>query len=212
MKHMPLFLIAMAAAPGAAHAQDAPKVGLTMGYPGSIGVLWRVADRVAVRPEITLSRSTGEARGSDLAGVAPSSTDESTGVGAGISALFYVRRSDALRAYVSPRFAYTRASTSASTGGSTVVALSTSNSTFQSYLTSGSFGAQYALGRRFGVFGEVGVSYSRTSTAVSSTFTTGLTTFVNGVVTQSTRAQTISSSGHSSTIAARSGVGVIIFF
>src|SRR2546430_13392771 len=150
--------------------------------------------------------------GRDLGGVATLSTDESTGVGAGISAVFYMGRWDALLTYVSPRFAYSRASTSASTSGSTLIGQSTSNSTFSSYLTSGAFGAQYALGRRFGLFGEVGVSYSRTSTALSSTFTTGLTTFVNGVVTQSTRAQTISSSSHSSTIATRSGAGVIIFF
>src|SRR5438477_13164983 len=108
MKRIVVLVITIAAASSVSRAQDAPKVGLTMGYPSSVGVLWRVADRVALRPEITLSRTTGESMGSDLAGVAPLSTDESTGVGAGISALFYVGRWDALRTYVSPRFAYSR--------------------------------------------------------------------------------------------------------
>jgi hypothetical protein len=190
-----------------ARAQDA-KVGLTMGYPSSVGVIWQVADRVAVRPEITFARTTGDSNANDLLGPSPLSTSDSTGVGTGISALFYVHRWDALRTYISPRFSYVRTSTSASTSGNT----STSEATTSAYLTSASFGAQYALGRHFGLFGEVGLGYTATSTALSSTLTIGITTSVNGVITQSGRVQTIQSSSHSNGLSTRSGAGVIFFF
>ena len=60
-------------------AQDAGKVGLTMGYPSSVGVIWNVAGRVALRPEITLSRMSGDSSTNDLLGAAPVSTNDSTG-------------------------------------------------------------------------------------------------------------------------------------
>jgi hypothetical protein len=201
-------MVVIAGAPGIARAQDQRKVGLTMGYPSSIGVIWQVADRVALRPEIAVSRSTGDSSTNDLLGATPVSSDESTGVGAGIAALFYVHRWEGLRTYISPRFSYARTSTAASTAGNT----STSEATTSSYLTSGSFGAQYSLGRHFGLFGEVGLAYASTRTALTATLTTGVTSIVNGVVTQSTRQQMIQSSSHSNSIATRSGVGVIFFF
>lgn len=203
-----LFLFVVIGVPGIARAQDEGKVGLTMGYPSSIGVIWQAADRVALRPEITLSRSTGDSSTNDLLGASPVSTNDSTGVGAGVSALFYLHRWEGLRTYVSPRFSYARTSTSASTTSAT----STSESTVSSYLTSGSFGAQYSLGRHFGLFGEIGLGYTATSTALTSTLTTSFTSVVNGVVTQSTRTQAVQSSSHANTLATRSGVGVIFFF
>ena len=45
-------LILLVCGMGSANAQDNPRVGLTMGYPTSIGVLWHVTDRIAIRPEI----------------------------------------------------------------------------------------------------------------------------------------------------------------
>ena len=201
-------LMSVVVAPGVARAQDEGKVGLTMGYPSSVGVVWKVAEGVALRPEITLSRSTGDSSTDDLLGAVPVSTNDSTGVGAGISALFYIHRWEGLRTYVSPRFSYSRISTSASTSGST----STTESTTSSYLTSGSFGAQYSLGRHFGLFGEVGLGYTATSTALTSTLTTGFTSVVNGVVTQSSRVQAVQSSSHANAFSTRSGAGVIFFF
>jgi hypothetical protein len=203
-----LALVTIAGTPGAARAQDRARVGLTMGYPSSVGVVWQVSDRVALRPELTLSRSTGDSSTNDLAGAVPVSTNDSTGVGAGASALFYLHRWEGLRTYVSPRFSYARTSTSASTAGTT----STAESTVSSYLTSGSFGAQYSLGRHFGLFGEIGLGYSATSTALTSTLTTGVTSVVNGVLTSSTRTQAVQSSSHANTLATRSGVGVIFYF
>jgi hypothetical protein len=209
MKRVLVFLAAISAAGATfAHAQDQPRVGVTMGYPASVGVLWNVSERVALRPEITLSRSTGDSTGADIAGTAPISTSDSTGIGAGISGLIYVRRWDALRAYVSPRFSYARTSTSASTLSNT----SSSESKASSWQTSGSFGAQYSLGRHFGVFGEIGLGYATSTTTSTSTLTTGLTTFINGVATTSSRVQLVTSSSHANTLSTRSGAGVIFYF
>ena len=38
-----------------AGAQDQGKIGITMAYPASVGMLWRVSDKVAVRPELSTS-------------------------------------------------------------------------------------------------------------------------------------------------------------
>ena len=80
------------------NAQEAGQAGITMGYPGSIGILWHVSDSVAVRPEISFSTSSSDNEfGADT-----------TNVSGGASALFYVAKWDRVRAYVSPRFAYGR--------------------------------------------------------------------------------------------------------
>lgn len=123
-----LALMTVVAAPRVAQAQDQARIGLTMGYPSSVGVIWQVSDRIALRPEITLSRSTGDSSTDDLLGAVPVSTNDSTGVGAGVSALFYIHRWECLRTYVSPRFSYARTSTSASTSGTTSTADSTVSS------------------------------------------------------------------------------------
>jgi hypothetical protein len=204
----PALIVAIVGAACAARAQDAGKVGLTMGYPSSVGVIWNVSDRVAVRPEIGLSRMTGDATGFDVAGPAPISTNDSTGVGVGISGLIYVGRWDALRAYVSPRFSYARNSASAGTSSST----SFSESLSSSYLTSGSFGAQYSLGRRFGLFGEIGLGYTTTTSSSTSTLTTGSVSIVNGIPTTATTTRLVTSSSHANSLATRSGVGVIFYF
>jgi hypothetical protein len=200
-------------APAVVHAQDDPKVGVTMGYPGAIGVQWQVSDAFALRPEITFSRTTGDSTGSDLLGANPPVTTEDTNaVGAALSALVYVGRKDALRPYISPRIAYSRSAASASTNTNTIPGPSTSDSTISSYSAAGSFGAQYALGRRFSVFGELGASYTRTTTLTTSTFTTTSTTIVNGAITQTIRAQNVQASAHANVVTTRTAVGVIVYF
>jgi hypothetical protein len=82
------------------------------------------------------------------------STITGTAVGIGVSALLYVTKPDGLGLYVSPRYTYSHLSTTSSASR----AASTTTST---HGVSGSLGAQYAMGRRFGVFGEVGLMYTR---------------------------------------------------
>src|SRR5581483_1699657 len=160
----------------AAAAQDAGQVGLTMGYPASIGVIWHVSDRVAVRPEISLQQIASMSTSVTTVTNTTQTTTDQWAVGVGASALFYVHRWDALRTYVSPRFVYTRNAstnvgslTAAATSSAIIVFPNTSPQTTeftqQSYFVSGSFGAQYAVGAHFGVFGEVGFGYSHNTTA-----------------------------------------------
>ncbi|HXD75760.1 MAG TPA: hypothetical protein VN628_18565 [Vicinamibacterales bacterium] len=216
MKTIGLLLASMLFVPAAARAQDAPKVGLTMGYPSSVGVLWQMGDRVAVRPEIGLSHASGDTSGVDITIPTPLSTDSTNTISTGLSALFYVGPKDlaaggsakpgALRMYVSPRFAYGRMTTSAASG------TSTADTTLSTYQVTGSFGAQYTLGRHFGVFGELGAGYTRTNTDISSVVTITTSSISNGVVTQVIRTQGVTSGSHSNLIGTRSGVGAIFFF
>ena len=179
----------------AAWAQETPKVGIAMGYPAAIGIVWQVTDDIALRPEVTLTRSSGE---SLLTSVSVSNgtttttssliTSDNWQAGFGLSALFYTSKHDALRTYVSPRWAYARLGGSSNTG-------TTVDTTGNSQFVSGSFGAQYAVGPRFSVFGEVGLAYSRpVSTPVVSPANTPLQNTI------------------SRTFGARSGAGVVLYF
>src|SRR5689334_16051836 len=75
-----------------AWAKDQPKVGLTMGYPSAIGVLWQAAERVALRPEFTATRGSSEGLTTDpIVGTSGTSTpSDNWQVGVGLSALFYL--------------------------------------------------------------------------------------------------------------------------
>lgn len=154
-----------------AGAQDSPRVGLTMGYPASIGVLWHVSDRVALRPEFsfTLTDSSSESLINDEANF--------WSLGTGVSVLFYSSLTDNLRTYVAPRFSYSRTS-----GNS-----SNTDSTTDIYTFAGMFGAQYSLSRRFAAFGEVGLSYARqngTSTTTIGPVTTQIRNRANAFGTR----------------------------
>jgi hypothetical protein len=157
-----LFAFAVLLGPAAsrAAAQDRADVGITMGYPASVGLIWHATDRIAVRPELSFER-----RDTDDVGAASASTNTWL-LGLGVSGLFYLRDWDQLHAYVSPRYSYHRASTSTVLSGisNQEIELRTTTHTFAGY-----FGAQYELGDHFGVFGEVGFAYS-TASGSSSTF------------------------------------------
>jgi hypothetical protein len=163
-----------------ASAQDASRVGITMGYPASIGLLWHVSDRVALRPEFsfTLSDSSSES--------IVNAESNFWSLGTGVSMLFYSPLTDNLRAFIAPRFSYTR------TSGDTDV----TESTTDIYSVAGMFGAQYSLARRFGVFGEVGFSYAHQT----------------GMITSKLAQIPVSTSSHGDTIGTRTGVGVVLYF
>ncbi len=185
-----------------AAADDHPALGVTMGYPASIGVIWNVSDRIALRPEISLQQvsTTSTSVITTVFGVGTSVTTLTTttqsvndqwNTGYGASALFYLKRWDALRTYVSPRFVYSRSSSSSTNSTAPGGTSTTTEFTSNSYLFSGSFGAEYSLARRFGVYGEVGFGYSHQNT-------------------ENTFAAAGSNTGH--TVATRSGVGAIFYF
>jgi hypothetical protein len=195
MRIRPIALLTMMLALGAVttSAQDQQqRVGLTMGYPASVGIIWHVTDKVAVRPDLSFLHTSNELAAPISAFAATTSSDVTT-VSIGVSGLFYVGKWDALRAYLSPRFAYSRLSGSnsvtSSIGVGDVLPAIDVSSTVSNYLVSGSFGAQYSLGRRFGVFGEVGYGYTRASDDTRALSTT-----------------------RSTTTGTRTGVGVIFYF
>jgi hypothetical protein len=152
MRVLAMGLLVLCGVPGLAAAQDQHKVGLTMGYPSSAGILWHVSRRVAVRPEVSFTTTSNEFTSAFDA----VSTTTATSVGVGISGIFYLTTADKLRTYVSPRFTYARLTTDTTTRGSN----NSSDGTGNNYSAAGSFGAQYAVGDRFTIFGEVGLGYS----------------------------------------------------
>jgi hypothetical protein len=206
-----LSIAALCLSSTAAQAQDEPKLGLTMGYPSAIGVLWQPTDRVAIRPEITATRGSSQGLSTDpILGTAGTSTPtDNWQVGVGLSGLFYLTKDRGLRTYLTPRFAYSKTSVSNSVAGSVV----SSSSDGWSYTTSGSFGAQYSFARHFGVFGEVGVTYTSATTRVSTveSITSVVGIGLGGVVT-SVSSMTFRSEVHAHSISTRSGAGVIFYF
>jgi hypothetical protein len=176
-----------------AAAQD-EKVGLTMGYPTAVGILWQVSESVAVRPEFSWTRLSV-----DNQGTFAQSTTDSSGVGFAISALVRLRQWGAVRSYVAPRFevAHTTFETvlespSFFPPGFVSRVLET---TATSYEGGGSIGVQASPAPHFGVFGEVGLMFGRTTTTEDAS------------ALQSERNTTRGNS-----VGIRSAVGVILFF
>lgn len=173
---------------GRAGAQEGGQVGVAMGYPASVGVTWHASDRIAIRPEVNVSFSSGDSAASTGSVV---TTSSATTVGVGVSGLFYVAGKDELQMYISPRFTYGRnsSSTESAPGGSR------SENTSDNYSLAGSFGAQYALGKRFAVFGEVGVVYAWQTSSFSST-----------------AANVIGNESTGRSVSTRTAAGVIVYF
>ncbi len=124
-----------------AQAQEAGQVGMTFGYPASIGLVWQLSDHLAIRPDVSVS------------GGSQQSGQKSTTIGTDISGLVFIHTWDNVRAYVGPTLSYSRNTDSN-------LSLSGASSTNSSYSGAGFFGTQYALSHRFSVFGEVGFSYT----------------------------------------------------
>jgi hypothetical protein len=164
-----------------ASAQEKGKTGIAMGYPASVGFVAHVTERFAIRPELNVTFGTTET--DSLFG---GNAFESSTVGVGFTALFYLRSTDKLRPYISPRYGFSRTKSSSDSP------LSLTESTATSHTVAGFFGAQYSLHDRFSVFGDVGVSHSFDSREVG---------VGSGDVRSENRVTGI-----------RSGVGVIFYF
>jgi hypothetical protein len=200
------FVIAFASI---ASAQDEGRIGVTMGYPSAVGILWRATDRIALRPEFTWTMSSVESSSTDpIIGSSTTSTPSSSWqTGFGLAALFYVSRVNGFGAYLTPRLAYSRMSTTTNISGTPVA----SSADGWAWTTSGAFGADYRLARHFGLFGEIGVSYSA-STFTSSTVETITSGGFLGPGSLVTRTITLRSDSHTHSFGTRSGVGVIFLF
>jgi hypothetical protein len=182
-------------------AQDAGQIGVTLGYPSAVGVIWHVTDNVAVRPEISFSTGSTESPTSSLSGLsADLGGTSSTTVTAGVSGLFYFGEWDKLRAYVSPRYTYSRLT---SDSGSTF----STDARNSAYAVTGSFGAHYQPHRRFAVFGETGFGYTRTRTTLTSVLLLPVIPVGPTVPAPVTRSEINSHSW-----ATRTSAGVIFYF
>ena len=184
VRHLVFALALLGSIPSSAVAQDQRTVGVTMGYPASIGVLWHVSPRVAIRPEFSFTFTSNEF----TSALDTLTTSDVSAVGVGASGLFYLSDVNKLRTYVSPRFTYARTTSSTEANGVSFG----SEGSGKSYSAGGAFGAQYALGDRFSVFGEVGVGYARQKTS------SDIQTFQNSTV--------------SHTWSSRTGIGVVLYF
>ena len=96
-----------------------------MGYPASVGVVWHVADRVAVRPEISLSQTSTTLTstttltvpfGGPIQTIVTQSTSDATTVGAGVSGLFFLWKREGLGTYLTPRYSYGRLTSTSASG------------------------------------------------------------------------------------------------
>jgi opacity protein-like surface antigen len=184
MQRVPLVVVLLLFSIPAA-AQEPGKVGVAMGFPGSIGIIWHLTDTVAVRPDFSFARTSSESESSTL-------KSHSWNLGTGVSALFYVGKlRENVRTYVSPRFAYSRTHT----GSEPREVVLNSGTNGNSYQYAGSFGVQYAPSSGFSVYGEAGIAYVRSD----STFTS---TVISGVVTGKST---------NSTFGTCAGVGVVLY-
>jgi hypothetical protein len=143
-------LLLAGAAP--ARAQSANQIGLVITAPAAIGFDWEISEHAAIRPDLVFSKTMS------------AQTGDSWGVGAGLSAPFYVMRWAALRMYLSPRFTHSLNRSSGFSVTTTGV--------------SGSVGGMYALAPRFSVFAETGAGYTHQRTAFEQQVNT-VNTFAN---------------------------------
>jgi hypothetical protein len=189
-------------------AQDAGQVGVLLGFPSEVGVIWHVTDNIAVRPEISFSTGSTEnpaiSSGLSLPGLSDDLSGEtsSTTVATGVSALFYFGTWDKLRAYVSPRYTYAH-STFESGSGSTL----NFDTRSSAHAVTGSFGAHYQLHQRFAVFGETGFGYNRSRTTSTSSL---LVPVITGPNLPSRVSQSSETNSHN--WATRTSAGVIFYF
>lgn len=161
----------------AAFAQERGRVGLSTGYPPNIGVLWHITERVAIRPGVSFRHTSLDPSGNSFSlsgsgsSITSTSSSESTVAGVRVDALFTLGTWDNVRAYVAPGYEYGRTSSRTVTTTVSTGPFAPPNSRTETreihghdHEAIGTFGARYVPHPRFGVFGEVGVSYSKSQT------------------------------------------------
>ena len=134
-----------------------------MSVPASIAVLWQPSAAIGIRPEFTFDLFDAESTSTSRLGTSRFANDTRQ-VGVGISALFRIYREESLSVYVSPRYVYRRGHTDVIQDVPVDVFTNGSDREIRGYSLTGSLGARYGLGARFGVFGELGIDYRREDT------------------------------------------------
>jgi len=132
------------------------RVGLT--FP-TTGIIWHLSDNIALLPNVGFTYNWA---GYD----SNSSTSTGKGLSAGVSLRFYTREWNGVRFYLSPKYAFNR-----STSNSEIVvptASQRSSSSLNSHAIAGAWGLQYPISGRVSIFGDIGVSFSRSGNSSSS--------------------------------------------
>jgi hypothetical protein len=145
---------------GTAQAQEPGKIGITMAYPASVGVIWDASKAIAIRPMITFG-------GTSSNGSALTSQSSSWNIGVNLSALLYMKKYDNVRTYVSPSYRYSHSSSSL-TPSTTIGGVSNIDASVNSNGAGGTFGAEYAPGSRVRIYGEVGFGFTHMTSSSSS--------------------------------------------
>jgi hypothetical protein len=179
-------------------AQESGQVGLSIGYPASLGVLWHPSERFGIRADTTFVFSSSETQAPLVLGGELDREMDTTGFGFGLSGLLYLGRTDNVSTYVSPRFVYSKTTTDIEgpellilvPPGYPVPTLDYRVET-SGYSVAGSMGIQYSPNRRFSVFGELGLDYTSSESSSSSPTSTELEVSSFGL---------------------RSGVGIVWYF
>lgn len=189
MLHMKRLCLIVAAASAAfalsaptAHAQTERRFGFVIAYPASVGLEWQAADRLAVRFDGTYRHSSVESSSTPTPFPIPGlpsvirvpvfeirSSTSNTGAELGVSMLFDLHRSDALRLYVAPRIAVLISKTEIETtitgltpADLAALTVPANRDTTSNTPTGGvAVGASHNLSPRLRIFGEAGVNYSR---------------------------------------------------
>jgi hypothetical protein len=149
-------------------AQDERRVGLVMGVPVQVGILWHATERVAVRPDVSFSWSSSDLAAASSDYVDYSSSTSLSRLSLGLALLYYVGDDEGVRTYLAPRYRASRVSTSSEStlvipGIPDVLPGSDRRLTQVSHSGGVSFGASYAPGDRLAVFGEAGLEFATSS-------------------------------------------------
>ncbi len=192
------------------------KVGLVIGLPLDVGVLWQTSERVALRADVGFgfntyesSNESGLSLGSGVLSTITTTSSSSTTT-IGLSALFTIRNDDNLRLYIAPRGAIELAHHSFETEivpplpaelSRLGLAGEVSDSS-EGYEFDAMFGGQYRLRDRLALFGETGLAYRR---SVFPSLTTTLS--IGSVSTTRSRPD-----NRTTNVALRSSVGLVLFF
>jgi hypothetical protein len=165
--------------PVSAFAQEAGKMGIMLSTPATVGLFFQVTERVAVRPEFGFSTTS-----SDNNVVTGSTTLSNYTITPGVSVNYYIGKFEALRTYVSGRYAFQRNKSTV-----TPPPPATPNESWtNSQLLSGALGADYLIHGRFSVFAELGLALTHSSshapavTVVPTSNSWGLRSVVGGVL------------------------------
>lgn len=177
---------------GSAFAQESGKVGLTMGAPSALGVIWHATDRIALVPKITFSTSANESRidsdftvnGVVVSTVTLTSESDSWTIAPGLDVRLYAARWDNVAAYIAPGVSYQRGSTTTTTSSTSPLGSPLSETrTYRNtgFDVRGVFGVQYTPHPRFGVYGEFGLRYAHSRQRLASEITSDATSSTSAI-------------------------------